>query len=85
MHLFISLAYVVNGDSQLSRESHKKTQFLLKNSGYWQFRFSQYNLDLILMNPPNKPNSVYEIMNHSDRTLPSPRNYVAYSYPDLIK
>ena len=63
MHLFLSLAYVVNGDSQLSRESHKKTQFLLKNSGYWQFRFSQYNLNLILMNPPNKPNSVYEIMN----------------------
>ena len=62
-YAFLSLAYVVNGDSQLSRELYEKTQFILKNSGYWQFRFSQYNLYLILMNPPNNPNAVYVILN----------------------
>lgn len=61
MCLFLSLAYIIKGDKNKSRENHDKTIACLK-SDYWRDRFVSFGLNDMLNNFPKTKSEVFDIL-----------------------
>lgn len=66
MSLFLSLAYIIKGNSERSREYYDKTMLYNKND-YWRERFADFGLNEVVRNFPKTKHDVFDTIENLRR------------------
>lgn len=62
MSLFAGLGHVLSGNRPASRKHYHNTKTILKESQYWNYRFSQFGFNDLVADFPETPDEVYKAL-----------------------